>query len=146
MSLIHVGKLLTTLCHRAKFKSNNVNLHFVFYIITLQVWPQAFQTHDSRNLFFFFCIFFLFFFRMLLVFLQDFTSLNIVIKLLTILLYITCNTRNKEKKSYISLYKHTHTHIQKTQPTLTDPNVYKIYIADIFLCIIYKSNLPHFAV
>ena len=27
-SLIHVGKLLTTLCHRARFKSNNVNLHF----------------------------------------------------------------------------------------------------------------------
>ena len=52
--------------------------------------------------------------------------------------------RTKRKKLYFIIHKHTHIH--KKQPTLTDPYVYQIYIAETFLCISYKLKLPYFAV
>ena len=70
----------------------------------LTLWLRS----DENNGQDFFCIFFIFF-RMLLVFFTRLYKFEHYYYT-TLLFYITYNAKNKGKKSYISLYKHTNTH------------------------------------
>ena len=55
-------------------------------------------------------------------------------------------TKRKKLCLLYTTHIHAHTHIHKKQPTSTDSYVYRIYIAETFLCLSYKLKLPHFTV